>query len=56
MRQSELSASQKNLNEAGYVLPDGTMLDFSGRHQAVGYEGGKVMAGKPDYLAKHPER
>lgn len=27
-----------DLNEAGYVLPDGTYLDFSGRHQAVGYE------------------
>jgi hypothetical protein len=23
-----------NLKEAGYVLPDGSMLDFSGRHQA----------------------
>ena len=23
-----------NINEAGYILPDGTMLDFSGRHQA----------------------
>jgi hypothetical protein len=23
-----------NKNEAGYILPDGTMLDFSGKHQA----------------------
>lgn len=27
-----------SIYEAGYVLPDGTMLDFSGRSQASGYE------------------
>lgn len=39
-----------DINEAGYLLPSGEMLDFSGRHEAVGYEGGKVIKGKPDYL------
>ena len=25
-----------DLREAGYILPDGTMLDFSGRHELFG--------------------
>lgn len=40
--------------ETGYVLPDGRMLDLSGRHYASGYvhEGGKhyPAPGQPDYL------
>jgi hypothetical protein len=41
----------KSLYEAGYVLPDGTMLDFSGRSQAGGFTQGadlifRVNAGK----------
>lgn len=43
----------KNLKEAGYILPDGTLLDFTGRHYAVGYENKKVLPGKPDYLKGH---
>ena len=39
-----------NIREAGYILADGTMLDFSGRHEAVGYEKGKPKPGQPDYL------
>lgn len=32
----------RNPNEAGYVLPDGAMLDLSGRHEAgPGFEGGE---------------
>lgn len=27
-----------NISEAGYILPDGRMLDFSGRHQMGGYQ------------------
>ena len=38
-------------NEAGYILPDGRMLDFSGRHSAPGYKDKKPLPGKPDYLA-----
>jgi len=47
--------------EAGYILEDGTMLDFTGRHHASGYEHihlptGEVihrpLPGQPDYL-KH---
>jgi hypothetical protein len=43
--------------EAGYILPDGTMLDFSGRHYATGYErrSGSDRATprrrQPDYLS-----
>jgi hypothetical protein len=41
--------------EAGYVLPDGTLLDMSGRHEATGYQRqGDVSVperGRPDYLA-----
>ena len=44
-----------NPSETGYILPDGTRLDLSGRHNAGGYvrSGDKFMAepGKPDYLA-----
>jgi hypothetical protein len=42
----------KNIYEAGYVLPDGRMIDFSGRNQAVGYskKKGKYVADKDDYL------
>lgn len=41
-----------NVKEAGYVLPDGKMLDFSGRNDAVGYtkKNGKYIAVKDDYL------
>lgn len=38
-----------NPKEAGYVLPDGAMLDLSGRHYATGYKEGKPI--KDDYLA-----
>lgn len=40
-----------NYLEAGYMLPDGKLLDFSGRHEAVGYEKGKPKRGERDYLA-----
>jgi len=40
-----------NPREAGYILPDGRLLDFSGRHYAVGYKDKKPIEGKPDYLA-----
>lgn len=40
-----------NPKEAGYVLPNGEMLDFTGRHYASGYEKGKPKVGEPDYLA-----
>jgi len=42
-----------DLNEAGYLLPDGRLLDMSGRRQAVGYnpETGKPTRGESDYLA-----
>lgn len=44
----------KEPKEAGYVLPDGSMLDLSGRHYATGYENinGRFVpkAGQPDYL------
>ena len=40
--------------ETGYLLPDGTRLDLSGRHYATGYEkterGYKPKLGEPDYL------
>ena len=32
----ERFGTTRDLREAGYVLPDGSMLDFSGRHQASG--------------------
>lgn len=34
--------------EAGYILPSGEMLDFTGRHQATGYN--KRKPTKEDYL------
>lgn len=42
----------KSVYEAGYVLPDGRMLDFSGRSQATGYKkiNGKYVAKRDDYL------
>ena len=40
-----------NPREAGYLLEDGKMLDFSGRHEAAGYENKKPKKGEPDYLA-----
>ena len=39
-------------HEAGWIMPDGTMLDLSGRHYAVGYEGGRPLSGQPDYLRR----
>lgn len=43
-----------NLEETGYVLSDGTFLDLSGRHHAIGYErrGDRFVPKKrqPDYL------
>lgn len=36
--------------EAGYILSDGSMLDFSGRHYASGYKNKKPLVGQPDYL------
>ena len=45
----------RSANETGYILPDGTRLDLSGRHAAGGYtkKGDSFVAdsGKPDYLA-----
>ncbi len=42
-----------NINEAGYVLPDGRMLDFSGRHENPGYvrKGDVFIPEGRDYLA-----
>lgn len=43
----------RNAREAGYILPDGRMLDFSGRHYSGDYrrdgESWKVHRG-PDYM------
>ena len=54
-RAKELTGITRNPREAGYVTTDGTMLDMSGRHEAVGYErrGDRFtpQAGQPDYLA-----
>ena len=36
--------------EAGYVLNDGSMLDFSGRHYSAGYKNKRPLPGQPDYL------
>lgn len=38
-------------SEAGYIMPDGSMLDLTGRHYATGYKDGKPLKGQPDYLA-----
>lgn len=35
-RAKEFFGTTNDLNEAGYILPDGSMLDFSGRHQVEG--------------------
>lgn len=45
-----------DLDEAGYILPGGELLDFTGRHGAVGYQraGDRFVpnvAGTRDYLA-----
>jgi hypothetical protein len=48
----------QDFKETGYIMADGTMLDFSGRNEAVGYnnihQGGKPpfvpKPGEPDYL------
>ena len=44
-----------NAREAGYILPDGTMLDLSGRHEANGYirseAGTNVVKRGHDWLA-----
>jgi hypothetical protein len=42
-----------NPKETGYILDDGTRLDFSGRHYAGGYEkqGDRFVPTKDDYLA-----
>ncbi len=39
-----------DIREGGYLTPDGKMLDFTGRHEAVGYENGVPTKGKQDYL------
>jgi len=49
-KSKEYYGTTNNIKEAGYILKDGTMLDFSGRHEAVGYEKGKPKPGEPDYL------
>lgn len=36
--------------EAGYMLQNGTMLDFSGRHDAVGYKNNKPKSGEKDWF------
>ena len=45
-----------DVREAGYMLPDGTLLDLSGRHYASGYQkkGDRYVPkrGQPDYLEK----
>jgi GNAT superfamily N-acetyltransferase len=51
----ETFGTTRDVYEAGYVLPDGTMLDFSGRHEATGYQkknGMFVVDKGRDYL-KH---
>jgi hypothetical protein len=53
-RAKEVFGVTDNLREAGYVTPDGSMLDFTGRSQADGYrrEGDRfVSESGPDYLA-----
>jgi hypothetical protein len=42
-----------NPNEAGYILPNGEMLDFTGRNEAGGYQfiNGRWVANGRDYLA-----
>lgn len=45
----------QRIDEAGYILPDGTLLDFTGRHSGTGYERKSdyhfgPKAGQSDYL------
>jgi len=40
----------EDINEAGYIMTDGKLIDFSGKRQASGYKDGKPLPGKPDYL------
>lgn len=42
-----------NPNEAGYILSDGKMLDFSGRANATGYKDRKPISKNGDYLANN---
>ena len=49
-KSKEHYGTTQDIREAGYIMADGTMLDFSGRHEAVGYEKGKPKPGEPDYL------
>lgn len=51
MRAKEIIGVTSDPSETGYILQDGTMLDFSGRHYASGYKAGKPLPGQPDYLA-----
>lgn len=46
----KLYGTTNDIKEAGYLLPDGSMLDFTGRTQATGYKNGKPLPGEPDYL------
>lgn len=43
----------KNSKEGGYIMPNGEMLDFSGRNNATGYYHRKPKKGQPDYLANN---
>ncbi|MEI6387251.1 MAG: hypothetical protein WCQ50_11480 [Spirochaetota bacterium] len=54
---AEHFGTTRSIYEAGYVLPDGRMLDFSGRHDAVGYQkqDGKYKAQRDDYLEPVPD-
>jgi hypothetical protein len=41
----------EDIMEAGYILPDGRLLDLTGRRESVGYdEAGVPKPGEPDYL------
>lgn len=46
----KLYGTTNDPREAGYILNDGSMLDFSGRHYAAGYKNKKPLPGQPDYL------
>lgn len=41
----------ENPKEAGFIITNGKMIDFSGRRQAAGYKNGKPLPNEPDYLA-----
>jgi hypothetical protein len=47
-----------DMHEAGYVTPDGTMLDFSGRHEATGYhkEGDRFVPDKGPPSSRWPQQ